>query len=90
VVNAVRQKSDLPSLIKLMTAQTGDLGTISLSSDLFYQQVQAMEHMLNDGWLRAKHSPKLPVLDLKTPREGKFIHTNHDIGKVPAPSASSG
>jgi flavin-dependent dehydrogenase len=79
VIAALKQQHDLPSLLRVMTAHSGELSAASLATDLFYQQVQAMELMLNDGWLRAKHDPKLPVLNLTTPREGKFIHTNVEL-----------
>ncbi len=89
VIKAVRQCNDLPSLLRAMTAQTGTLNAAALSGDLFYQQVQAMELMLNDGWLRARHDPKFPTLDLKTPREGKFIHSNAGVHPVAAPGAAN-
>lgn len=87
VIKAVRQCNDLPALLRAMTAQTGELNAAALTGDLFYQQVQAMELMLNDGWLRARYDPKFPTLDLKTPREGKFIHSNTGVHPVSAPGA---
>jgi hypothetical protein len=51
-------------VLRVTTVQSGELSSAALSTYLFYQQVQAMELMLNDGWLRAKHAPKLPLLSL--------------------------
>jgi 2-polyprenyl-6-methoxyphenol hydroxylase-like FAD-dependent oxidoreductase len=90
VIQAVSRHCELPDLLRELTSQRGELNAASLSGDLFYQQIQVMELMLNDGWLRAAHTPRLPVLDLKTPREGKFIHSNVDIGVVAAPRTSAG
>ncbi|AVP96695.1 hypothetical protein C7S18_05520 [Ahniella affigens] len=88
IVTAVQTHSALPALLSALSAQSGasdSPGSGLPSGDLFYQQVQAMELMLSDGWLRAEHDPQLPVLTMKTPREGRFIHTNVDLAAVAPP-----
>jgi hypothetical protein len=79
VFEAVRRASDLPAILQLLTGASASFTPVSMNTDLFYQQVQAMELMLNEGWLHGEHDARLPVLQLRTPTEGRFIHTNLEL-----------
>ena len=44
----------------------------------FNHALQALEVMVNEGWVRAKLDKKKPKLQLSTPNEGEFIHSHRN------------
>jgi flavin-dependent dehydrogenase len=48
---------------------------------LLHHLLQALELMLNEGWVRGEHDPTRPSLDLHTPDEGLIIHTNRELNR---------
>ena len=42
----------------------------------FNHALQALEEMVNEGWVKAKVDKKKPKLQLSTPSEGEFVHTH--------------
>ena len=46
---------------------------------MVHHLLQALELMLNDGWLKGSRDPKRPGIDLSTPMEGRVIHTNREL-----------
>ena len=49
---------------------------------LVREAVQALELMLNQGWIVGSLDPGRPKLSLSTPSEGQIIHTNKDLNEV--------
>lgn len=43
--------------------------------------LQSLEVMLNDGWVEGKLNPKRPKLEMGTPFEGRYIHTNDELNQ---------
>lgn len=48
---------------------------------LVHHLLQALEVMLEDGWVRGKRDPTRPGIDLTTPDEGVKIHTNRELNQ---------
>lgn len=43
--------------------------------------LQALELMLNDGWVKGRHDKNKPGIDLSTPLEGHIVHTNLELNE---------
>jgi hypothetical protein len=43
--------------------------------------LQALELMINDGWVKGRHDKTKPGIDLSTPMEGLRIHTNLELNE---------
>lgn len=43
--------------------------------------LQALEIMVNEGWVTGTLDPKRPVLNVGTPFEGRYIHTNAELNR---------
>lgn len=46
---------------------------------LLHHLLQALEVMLNEGWVKGEHDPQRPGINLETPDEGLIIHTNQEL-----------
>ena len=43
---------------------------------LFQLEIQCLEVMTSEGWIKTKYNPQKPRLNLVTQRENRFIHTH--------------
>jgi flavin-dependent dehydrogenase len=46
---------------------------------LLHHLLQALEVMLNEGWVLGEHNPERPGINLETPDEGLIVHTNQEL-----------
>jgi flavin-dependent dehydrogenase len=58
-------------------AQSGEMA----SHLVLHHQLQALELMLTDGWVKGEHDPKRPGIDLSTPIEGDIVQTNIELNE---------
>lgn len=79
MVTLLKRESDLARLLEGVSAQARAQGDGTLAPLFRQHALQALEVMLNDGWVEGRHDPKRPVITLGTPREGERIHTNTDL-----------
>ncbi len=61
----------------MKTAEAGKME----SQIVVHHLLQALELMLNDGWVQGKYDKKKPGINLETPMEGHIVHTNIDLNK---------
>jgi flavin-dependent dehydrogenase len=61
----------------MKSAQTGKMD----SQLVVHHLLQALELMLNDGWVKGRHDRKKPGMDLTTPMEGRIVHTNIELNE---------
>ena len=52
------------------------LGTLPGTGHLF--ALETLEVMIHEGWVKASHSPSMPLMEFTTPEESRAIHTNRD------------
>ncbi|NNJ64994.1 MAG: hypothetical protein HKP16_05475 [Xanthomonadales bacterium] len=62
-------------------AAGGEAGGKMQSHLIVHHLLQALELMLNDGWVKGRRDPKRPGIDLNTPIEGQIIHTNVELNE---------
>ena len=77
LVELMKRESDLVRLLEGISAHAhGDAAMAALCRQ---HALQALEVMLNDGWVEGKHNPQRPGINLATPMEGERIHRNVDL-----------
>ena len=79
LVTLLKSESDLVRLLEGVSAQAHAQGSGAQEALFRQHALQALEVMLNDGWVEGKQNPKRPGITLGTPREGERIHTNADL-----------
>lgn len=81
VIELLRKERDITRIVEMLT------GAMSFTRGQFVDNLgmqhllQALEVMVTDGWVEAKHNPKRPKLALDTPYEGRIIHTNVELNE---------
>ena len=81
VLGALKDGPDLVGNILPAFARRA-AATPSVSRELVAQHlIQALELMVNQGWVKGAHNKSRPRLDLTTPEEGRLIHTNRELNR---------
>ena len=81
LVDLIKRERDLVRIIEGVTALCHAEGK-GVDADFYQKQaLQALEVMINDGWVEASLDPKRPRIELDTPVEGQLIHTNDDLNR---------
>jgi len=79
LIDALREEHDLTRLLERLRGQRlPDNAQGFLGGDM-QQLMQALEIMLNDGWVEGKFDPRRPKVTLGSPVEGRIIHSNDDL-----------
>jgi len=87
LIDNLRQERDISRLLeRIRGGSLPAAGTQTLDLTA-HHLLQALEVMVNDGWVEAKHDRKRPNLTLATPFEGKRIHTNVELNRSAAGGA---
>ncbi len=79
VVAALEQGEDLLGDILPVFQQHAKTSGSTMPHLALHHLLQALELMLNQGWVTGEHDPKRPGIDLSTPDEGNIIHTNREL-----------
>lgn len=78
-LDAVRPGPELVTGI-IPRLQSWAVGQSAMEPSLvMHHLLQVLEVMLGDGWLRGERDPAAPGIDLRTPVEGRIIHTNQEL-----------
>ncbi len=81
LVELIKRERDLVRIMEAVTARCHADGN-GINADFYQKQaLQALEVMINDGWVEASLDPKRPRITLDTPVEGQIIHTNDDLNR---------
>lgn len=81
LVDLIKRERDLVRIMEGVIARCHADGN-GINADFYQKQaLQALEVMINDGWVEASLDPKRPRITLDTPVEGQIIHTNDDLNR---------
>ncbi|WP_321390771.1 NAD(P)/FAD-dependent oxidoreductase [Emcibacter sp.] len=81
MIEVLRQHSDIATIAQALLQHYAKTGTAATPQLGLQHALQALEVMLNDGWVTAKLDKKKPKLNLSSPTEGQIIHKNRDEGR---------
>lgn len=81
LVELIKRERDVVRIMDSVSANAHASGD-GVNEALHRQHaLQALEVMINDGWVEASHDPKRPRLVLDTPFEGSRFHTNEPLNR---------
>ncbi len=90
MLGLLRKERDIARLVTMIRGVPLQDGQRTFTDVKEQYLLQALEVMVNDRWVDAKHDPKRPLLDLATPYEGRMIHTNTELDGLRAAGLPSG
>jgi len=81
MIELLRSERDISRLLALIRGTPMKHGETLYTRDSEQLLLQALEIMVNEGWVDAKHDPKRSLLVLGSPYEGRYIHTNVELNR---------
>lgn len=81
LIDALRREHDIARLVESFAGPAAAFAGQPIGDLNLQLLLQALEVMVTDGWVDAKHNPKRPTLKLDTPFEGRMIRTNDDLNR---------
>lgn len=79
IVEALGQGPDLVDHLLPALRRHAERAGTSSPHIVLHHLLQALELMLNQGWVRGERDPRRPGIDLSTPDEGSIVHINLDL-----------
>jgi len=76
LVLALQQASDIASVLDVARGILRAKLPVGYESFGVHQLLQALEVLVEEGWVQASLNPMLPRLTVHSPREGQMIHTH--------------
>ena len=90
VVDVLERESRIDRIHKMILEYFGGPGRSETHRSPIKIAVQAMEAMINEGWITAKIDKKAPSMTISRPEENDFIHWNRDEDPVSRRDAEAG
>lgn len=76
VMKALAKTDDAEELIKLIEKHVAEAGYPGLAATYIHHALQVLEIMVNDHWVLCKTKKRRPLLNVSTPVEGKYVHSD--------------
>lgn len=89
VAYALKQAEAAPEVLKHMHAYYAHTKEYSSPQEGVHHAVQALELMVQDGWIEGVYDPAIPRIGLAVAEEDEFIHPNRDNAASSPPVTAS-